>query len=151
MLDLSRGRLRVHSQLRRLGMGFSRPSGDLDTRARTVLGENAAARLAEFRQYRDGWDLGRGRRLSAGSVKALERFLDADPRFPTRPSLFMTQGGALELAWEDLSGRRIEVEFLPDAYLYYAETERGEDEGRFDARHLPALLARLGVESGSAP
>lgn len=149
MLDLSKGRLRVQSRLRRLGLRFSRPAGDLGSHARAVLGENAAARLAEFRQYRDGWDFGRGRRLSPGSVKALERFLDADPRFPTRPSLFMTQAGTLELAWEDPAGRRMEVEFLPEAYLYFAETDRGEDEGEFDARRLPALLAHLGLEGRS--
>jgi hypothetical protein len=130
-------------------MRFSRPTGELGAHARAVLGENAAARLAEFRQYPDGWDFGRGRRLSAGSLKALERFLDRNPRFPTRPSLFMTQAGTLELAWEDGAGQRIEVEFLPDAYLYFVQAERGEDEGEFNARQLTALLAHLGLEGRS--
>ncbi|HEX6037569.1 hypothetical protein [Longimicrobium sp.] len=147
MLDLSRRRVRIQSHLRRLGMRFSRPA-NLSTRARAALGENAAARFAEFRQYRDGWDFGRGRRLSAGSVRALERFVDAGPCFPTRPSLFLTQDGMLELAWEDHAGRRVEVELLPGCYLYFVEGEH-DDEGVFEPRQVPALLAHLGLEGES--
>lgn len=130
-------------------MRFSRPAGGLNARARAVLGENAAARLTEFRLYRDGWDFGRGKRLSAGSVRALESFLLAGPRFPTRPSLFMTQDGMLELAWEDAAGRRVEVEYLPGRYLYFLDGPDGGEEGAFDARRLPALIAHLGLEAGT--
>lgn len=129
-------------------MRFSRPA-DLSPGARAALGENAAVRYAECRQYRDGWDVGRGRRLAPGSVAALERFLDAEPRFPTQPSLFMTQRGMLELAWENLAGRRVEVEFLPDRYLCFVEGESGDDEREFAPRRLSSLIAHLDLEGPS--
>ncbi len=150
MIYLSKGRLRLHSSLRRLGARFFRPRAGLSARARSILGENAAARYAEFRQYRDGWDLGRGRRLLRGSASALERFLAAGPDFPTRPSLFMTQAGSLELAWEDRAGRRVEVEFLPDRFQYFVEAQSGDEEGDVELCRLPVLLAHLDLEGRSA-
>lgn len=105
------GWLHLHPLLARLGRRSSRPACALSPYARAILGDHASARFDEFSQYRDGWDFGRGRRLSAGSVAALELFLAAYPSFPTRPSLFLTQDGNLELAWEDDAGNRTDVEF----------------------------------------
>jgi hypothetical protein len=149
LFNIPRDRLRIPSQLRRLGARFSRQTDELSTRARSILGENAAARFAEFRHYRDGWDVGRGRRLSTGSVAALEMFLAVHPDFPTRPSLFLTRAGNLELAWENRSGRRVEVEFLPDRFQYFAESAAGEQEGELELRRLPELICRLDPEGRS--
>lgn len=127
----------------------SHATDGLSARARSILGENAFSRYAEFRQYPDGWDFGRGRKLCAASVTTLERFLAAEPAFPTRPSLFMTQAGSLELAWEDRRGHRVEVEFLPDRFQYFVESEGGDEEGEVELCRLPALMAHLDLEDRS--
>jgi hypothetical protein len=108
----------------------------LSHRARALLGENASARFEAFSQYREGWDFGRGRPLAAGSVAALELFLDAYSSFPTRPSLFMTAQGNLELAWENHAGQHVEVEFWPDRFQYAIEADGAGQEGEMELRGL---------------
>jgi hypothetical protein len=142
---------RHSSQPPRLAGPSIRPTDGLSARARAVLGENALARFQEFRQYADGWDFGRGNRLSSASVAALDLFLSSYSNFPTRPSLFMTQAGNLELAWENHGGRRIEVEFCPDRFQYFLDVEDPRAEGEMELRRLPDLIATLEQEDAAKP
>jgi hypothetical protein len=141
------GRLRLQPLLARLGWRSARPAGALSPCARAILGGNASARFDEFRQYLDGWDFGRGHRLSAGSVAALELFLAAYPGFPTRPGLFLTPDGNLELAWENHAGQRVEIEFLPDRFQYLVENDGVDLEGEIELRRLSTLLTYLDQEA----
>lgn len=146
MFRLPNARLHLLALLSRFGRRPRTASG-LSPRARTILGENASARFDEFSQYREGWDFGRGRRLTPGSVAALELFLEAYSSFPTRPSLFMTAEGNLELAWENHAGQRVEVEFFPDRFQYAIEADGTDQEGELELRCLPALLTHLDQEA----
>jgi len=146
VFSLSDGRLRLQDFLSRFGRRPRAASG-LSAHARAVLGQNASTRFDEFRQYREGWDFGRGRPLSSGSVAALELFLEAYSSFPTRPGLFMTTGGNLELTWENHAGQHVEVEFWPDRFQYAIAADGADQEGELELRCLPALLAHLDQEA----
>lgn len=146
MFRLPNARLRLQYLLSRFGRR-PRALAGLSPRARMLLGANASARFDEFRQYREGWDFGRGRPLAPGSVAALELFLDAYSTFPTRPSLFMTADGNLELAWENHAGQRVEIEFFPDRFQYAIAADGIDREGELELRCLPALLAHLDQEA----
>jgi hypothetical protein len=146
MLNLTRGRLRL---LRWLGRERRKPA--LSACARTLLGPNASARFDEFSRYRDGWDFGRGRRLTPGSATTLERFLVAHPFEIVRPSLFLTHEGFLELAWESDGARRIELEFQPDRVAYYVAADGSEQEGTIRAECVGELRAILDAEPALHP
>ena len=134
------------SPLRR-GRDVSKPVDDLSPGAQAALGENGYVRFREFREYAAGWNLGRGRPLSTGSAATLELFLAEFSDFDTRPSLFMTEAGNLELGWEDRTGRRIEIEFFPDRLAYFFESDDLGEEGEISVRALSSLLARLRPEA----
>lgn len=147
MFRLSHSWLRLHPIFARFVRRRARAAIGLTPRARSILGDNASTRFDEFVQYRDGWDFGHGRRLCGGSVAALELFLASYPSFPTRPSLFLTREGNLELAWDGYAGERVEIEFLPDRFQYLVENEDGDREGELGLRELPTLLSYLDQEA----
>ena len=62
---------------------------------------------------------------------------------PTRPSVFLTDEGGLELAWEDAMGSPVQVDFNPRGFEFYREATGEEWSGVFD--NLQELVRRLSV------
>jgi hypothetical protein len=108
----------------------------LSARAQAVLGPHGVARFREFWSYPDGWDFGGGgKALSERSVTGLETFVANFNGFGARrPSLFLSEEGHLELAWEDATGDRVELEFsrTGEAILFFSADDEGQtfDLGR---------------------
>lgn len=109
----------------------------LTRRAFDVLGQNGAARYEDFKSYPDGWDNGVGARLSSRSTAVMETFFGVFSDFDTRPSVFLTREGNLQLAWENSNGERIELEFYPDHIEYYIESR--EEEGEVEVSTLGSI------------
>lgn len=99
----------------------------LSESALKVIGENGNVRFEEFKRYQPGWDLGRGKPLSAHSVQILDAFLRTLPELSRfQPSLFLTHQGNLQIGWEDWLGGAVEVEFYPDRVEYFLESSNEE-------------------------
>ncbi len=106
------------------------------------LGPRGWGRLHHFRRfYSPGWGEGRGRSLSPRATEAFFSFLAA-ARFPegVQPSLFLTDEGGLELAWEE-NGEAVQVAFQPGRLELYRKgdgTDRELPLQRWDeaAQHL---------------
>ena len=94
----------------------------LGFQTKQVLGSNATKRFEFFKQYKSGWDAGRGLPLSPRSVAVMESFISFFSDFKKEPSLFLTLEGNLQLGWEDKDNRSIEIEFFPDRIEYYLES-----------------------------
>jgi len=108
------------------------------------LGPRGWGRVCHFRQYYGlGWGEGGGKPLSPRAVEAFRRFLQ-DAHFPEGrwPSVFLTDGGGLELCWEDGNGKAIQVEFNSKGIEYYHEAANQEAATGFDG--IPVLARRLG-------
>lgn len=107
------------------------------------LGPRGWGRLIHFRSYyQPGWGGGNGRQLSPRALEGFFRFLAA-AEFPAGkvPSVFLTDRGGLELAWEDADGKAVQVEFTPQgAEFYIAGTET---EGEAPVEALAQLAAQL--------
>lgn|GEM_PF-6964302 len=115
---------------------------ELSENSKHIVGENGARRFEEFKQYRPGWDHGRGNPLSPRSITTLESFLRQLPELATlEPSLFLTHEGNLQLGWEDVQGNAIEIEFFPDKVEYYIESIN--EEGAVDLEALHQLIAKV--------
>lgn len=108
-----------------------------------VLGHAGLERLNKFREYRDGWDLGKGRELSQKSLSTMEYFVNQFYSFHVTPSVFMSNEGNLLLGWEDTAGKRIELEFYPNAIGYYIETLDEEEEIVLDTTQIEILVQKL--------
>jgi hypothetical protein len=92
-----------------------------------VLGQKGMERLYSFAtDYQDGWGDGSGRALNADAYKALFVFMKNAPiNISSRPSIFLTEEGGLEVAWDDAEGNDVRVEFTPIGVEYYfAKTGR---------------------------
>jgi len=94
----------------------------LGFQAKQVLGLNAVKRFDLFKQYKSGWDVGRGLPLSLHSVAVMEAFISFFNDFRQEPSLFLTPEGNLQLGWEDKDNNSVEIEFFPDRIEYYIES-----------------------------
>jgi hypothetical protein len=139
---------RVSDDLRedRIGPAVHLPApgeADREELLLTKLGSRGWGRLHHFRHYyQPGWGEGHGRQLSPRALEGFFRFLAA-AEFPAGqvPSLFLTDRGGLELAWEDADGKPVQVEFTPQgAEFYIAATET---EGEAPAEALVQLAAQL--------
>lgn len=89
------------------------------------LGARGWGRFYHFRYfYGPGWGEGHGQPLSPRATEAFFRFIDA-VEFPesVRPSLFLTDEGGLELAWENVLGEAVQAAFLP----WHIEVYRASD------------------------
>jgi hypothetical protein len=86
------------------------------------LGRHGFERIQQFRDYLPGWDFGYGQPMSELGLGRLCVFLD-HVKLPEgkRPSVFLNPTGTLELAWEDLEGRKMQAEFGPTNIEYYRE------------------------------
>jgi hypothetical protein len=107
------------------------------------LGAKGWGRLHHFRNYYStGWGDGHGRPLSPRSLEAFYRFLEAAHFSDAqRPSLFLTDEGHLELCWEDLNGKAVQVEFTPSGAEYFVEATGAE--GDVAPADLAALAGKL--------
>ena len=93
-----------------------------------IIGANGKKRFDEFKMYPSGWAGGQGKRLSHGSVFALEKFLAEFPELSVaKPSLFLSYQGNLALGLEDKNGGTIEIEFLSNGAEYFLESLDEED------------------------
>ena len=93
-----------------------------------IIGANGKKRFDEFKTYPSGWAGGQGKRLSHGSVFALEKFLAEFPELSVaKPSLFLSYQGNLALGLEDKNGGTIEIEFLSNGAEYFLESLDEED------------------------
>lgn len=93
------------------------------------LGAKGWGRLHHFRHYYSaGWGDGSGRPLSPRALETFYRFLES-AKFPenAKPSLFLTDGGGIELCWEDAAGKAVQVEFQSAEIEFYVEAEESED------------------------
>ncbi|MBZ0104655.1 MAG: hypothetical protein K8H84_03400 [Sulfuricella denitrificans] len=112
----------------------------LSDHAQVILGENAARRFGVFQQYSSGWGDGHGEQLSASSTAALNYFLNYFDDFPVEPSLFLTTTGNLQLAWEGLDGKAIELDFFEDHIVSYIEYMEEEKRTPLDAKGIRELV-----------
>ena len=95
-----------------------------------ILRQNGMARMHRFlNDYQDGWGDGSGKALAREAYTGLFTFLRYAPiNVGSRPSIFMTIDGGLELAWDDTAGNDIRVEFnATEVQYYFARSGR---EGR---------------------
>ena len=87
------------------------------------LGPKGWGRVHHFRNfYQQGWGDGSGKALSPRALAAFYAFLKA-VSFPGGkvPSVFLTDGGGLELSWEEDGNRPIQFEFSPSGIEVYRE------------------------------
>ena len=109
------------------------------------LGPREWERLHHFRDYYStGWGDGSGKPLSPRVLKTFYRFLES-ATFPqgSKPSLFLTDAGCIELCWEDSSGKAVQVEFRPAEIEFYVEAQELEDS--VPASEAKELARRLAV------
>ena len=103
---------------------------DRDELLLSKLGVRGWGRLHHFRLlYQGGWGEGKGRPVSPRTVSALVKFLE---RFTwpegVTPSLFLTDRGGIEVAWEEQGGFPVQLEFHRDGIEIYREAEGAEAE-----------------------
>lgn len=94
---------------------------DLKRIIRKRLGYRAVSRLKKLASYRADWGYKGSMAMSSHSAELLSGFLQEFGEFDTKPSLFLTDQGHLELAWEDKSGQAISIVFHEGGY----HVERG--------------------------
>jgi len=109
------------------------------------LGPRGWGRVHHFRQfYGPGWGDGSGKPLSPKALEAFRRFLQG-ATFPEgrQPSVFLTDRGGLELCWEDVDGKSVQVEFTSRGIEFYHEgTDREGAVGLDQVRELAQILRR---------
>ena len=78
-------------------------TNELTENVKELIGENGVSRYYEFREkYHDGWDHGRGKKLSTHSTAMLIYFVSNLKNIDiSAPSIFLTYNGNLQLCWED--------------------------------------------------
>jgi hypothetical protein len=97
-----------------------------------VLRQKGMERLHSFvTEYQEGWGDGCGKPLRRETLDALFLFMAHAPiNIGSNPSIFFTEDGSLELAWDDLKGNDVRVEFTEIGVFYhFAKTGK---EGWFD-------------------
>jgi len=113
------------------GLSWAVPGeADQDELLLQKLGTRGWGRLHHFRLlYQSGWGEGKGRPVSPRAVNALIDFLE---RFTwpegVTPSLFLTDRGGVEIAWEEQDGCPVQLEFHRDGIEIYREATGTEAE-----------------------
>lgn len=99
------------------------------------LGELGAKRIEGFRRLS-------GVERHDAHADAMLRFLEK-AAFPAgcTPSVFLTDRGGIELCWEDVTGKAVQVEFTSEFAEYYRAAKA--DEGALPLRDLTALIERV--------
>jgi len=92
------------------------------------LGKNGWGRWQYFRKcFSGGWDERGQKPLSPRSQEVFFTALASlDLPDHAKPSLFLTDGGNLELAWRDVQGRAVQIEFGPAESEIYVEASEYE-------------------------
>jgi len=119
-----------------------------DERMIAKLGVRGWGRLHHFRHfYPPGWGEGGGKPLSPRAVDALDRFL-VTAAWPdgVTPSLFLTDRGGVELAWEDRDGSPVQVEFYSNGVELYRESTGLEETVAL--AQAAEICEALGVKAG---
>ena len=116
---------------------------DINKHVKKMIGVNSVNRFYEFKLYKDGWDNGRGKKLSTRSIAVFEFFLSSLKKFDDEPSLFFTRNGNLQLGWEDSNENVIEIEFYPEKIEYYLESTSEEDEIGIIDEELTSLVEKI--------
>lgn len=99
-------------------------------------------RIEEFSTYSDGWDFGKGKKLSTNSLHSLDIFLNKFSSFPPEePSVFMNTDGNIELEWENEKGSSFIIEFLPDGFSYYFDSI--DEEAEIKINNIDLLIEKL--------
>jgi hypothetical protein len=107
------------------------------------LGTPGWGRLHHFRHYyQPGWGEGKGHQLSPRALEGFFRFL-ATAEFHTGkvPSIFLTDCGGLELAWEDANDKAVQVEFTSQGAEYCLAAK--DSEGQVQVEALGQFAAKL--------
>ena len=106
------------------------------------LGDAAWQRFHDFSRWPDGWAGPHSQAIAWGTYYNFGKFLEAARFLTSRPppSLFVTDGGELELTWEARDGSNINVTLTPDGATYFIES-RGE-EAQVAPEGLPLLAER---------
>lgn len=110
------------------------------------LGPRGWGRIHHFRNYyQASWGERRGQAMSARALNAFIRFLSQIeiPAPGKRPSVFFTDFGGIEMCWESMGGKALQVEFRRDGVEFYSEAT-GE-EGQVGLLDFDRLKAALGV------
>lgn len=105
------------------------------------LGPRGWGRFYQFRHfYGLGWGEGRGQALSPRAIEAFHKFLET-VQFPagSRPSIFLTDDGGLELSWENADGKALQAAFFPSRIEVY----RAADDFELD---LPLSEAKAAAD-----
>jgi hypothetical protein len=114
--------------------------------ALSKLGARGWGRLIHFRQfYQQGWGNQQGQSLSPRAFEAFVRFL-AEANFPVdgkKPSVFLTDRGGLEVCWESVTGKAVQVEFTRHGVEFFNEDTGAEGEAPLSA--LPNLKQILAL------
>ena len=106
-----------------------------DPKVNTIIwhfGTRGHERLEMLKVYPDGWDSGRGKKLSPESLEAFEKFIDEIFVFATQPSIFLTREGNIQIMWEDkerfknADHSQAEIEFFSNDKLEFCSL--GPDE-----------------------
>ena len=107
------------------------------------LGPRGWGRVHQFRTYyASGWSEDQRPAISPRALSAFFGFLKVFT-FPSGviPSVFLTDGGGIELCWEDEERRALQVEFTRAGAEFYREATG--QEGELAHGDLRQLLARL--------
>ena len=107
------------------------------------LGAEGLRRVHHFRHYySSGWGDGTGKRLSPPVLKTFYRFVEfASFSGTTKPSVFLTDHGSIELCWEDFSGKAVQVEFRSGDIEFFNEAQ--QLEGTVPIHQVKEVAARL--------
>lgn len=109
----------------------------------TKLGSRGWGRIHHFRNhYNQAWGERHAAPVSARALDNLARFVTA-ASFPAgkTPSVFLTDGGGLELCWEDEGGSARQIEFKSDGIDYYVAATN--EEGSVGLNAIPELVSKL--------
>ncbi len=108
------------------------------------LGSRGWGRVHYFRSHFDiGWgENGNGKTLSPRAYDAFLRFVQV-AQFPAGivPSVFLTDGGGIELSWEDQDGHPVQIEFQRDGAEYFLGAT--QTEGFSDYQKIDGLVHAL--------
>lgn len=83
-------------------------------RLSAILGSQAAIRLKRLATYTDGWDEGRGCKLSNDSLIGLMRLLELGDWTGLDIALFLSHEGRVLVNWLDAKGEIVELEVAKD-------------------------------------
>ncbi len=117
---------------------------EMDDLLISKLGIRGWGRFNYFKQKFSGeWGERKNKPFSPKAASALQKFLElAQFAEGMIPSIFLTEDGHLELAWEDNNGHKIQVEFgnlETEVYL-----EANETEGTFPNEKMESVLQLVG-------